>query len=257
MSGTPSRFFWYELITSDTKAASRFYSDVVGWTPEAFPGGSDYTVMNAGPGHGVAGVMGIPEEARADGTPPMWLGYIHTTDVDATANGITAAGGRTHKPPQDIPGVGRFAVVADPQGATFMIMAPQGTDREPLPYGTPGTVAWRDIGTSNLDGCFAFYSKLFGWTKGEAIPMEGMGDYQLFHAGQEMPEGGMMKSPDPSQHPAWFFYFEVDGIDAARERVVAAGGSIVMEPMEVPGGEWALDARDPQGARFGLHSARR
>jgi predicted enzyme related to lactoylglutathione lyase len=253
---TPSRFFWYELVTTDTKSAADFYAEVVGWAPKPFPGGVDYTVLHIDDGRGAAGIMAVPEESR--GMPPMWLGYLHAADVDATAAALKAAGGAVKKGPEDIPGVGRFAVATDPQGAPFMIMSPFGADQPAPAHGTPGTIGWRDLSTSDMQGAFDFYSGLFGWTKGDAIPMEGMDDYQLFHAGHpQMPEGGMMNNPMAGAPPAWHFYFYVPAIDAARERVVKAGGKINMEPMEVPGGEWALDAFDPQGARFGLVSPRR
>lgn len=254
---TMPTFFWYELITTDPKSAAGFYADVVGWTPRAFPGGMDYTVLEAEPDYGTAGIMAVPPEAKSDGTGPMWLGYLYAADTDQQAKAIEAAGGRILRQPADIPTIGRFAVVADPQGTPFMIMAPQGPDRAPLPHGTPGTIGWRDLSTPDPQAAWTFYSQLFGWTKGDAIPMGEMGDYQLFHAGEEAPEGGLMKSRDPAAHPAWHFYFYVPAIDAARDRVVKGGGTIIMEPMEVPGGQWALDARDPQGALFGLVAPKR
>jgi predicted enzyme related to lactoylglutathione lyase len=253
MSHSP--FIWYELVTTDPQAASRFYADVVGWTPKPFPGGQDYIVLHAGDTHGAGGIMAIPE--GSEGMPPMWLGYIHAADVDAKVSELKAEGGAVLKEPTDIPGVGRFSVVADPQGAVFMLMAPQGEDMPPLPHATPGTFGWRDLEANDLESAFAFYAKLFGWTKGDAMPMGPLGDYQLFHAGGDYPVGGMMNKKEPGDRPMWHFYTYVDAIGAARERVIKAGGKVSMEPMEVPGGEWAMEAIDPQGARFGLVSPNR
>jgi uncharacterized protein len=251
----PSSFFWYELMTTDPKAAARFYADVVGWTPTPFAGGPDYTVLNVGADHGAAGIMGIPP--GAEGAPAQWMGYVHVRDVDATAHEIERAGGSIKKAPEDIPGVGRFAVAADPHGAPFMIMAPQGEDRPPLPMTTPGTIGWRELSAGDLDEAFAFYARLFGWTKGDAIPMGPMGDYQLVHAGGADAMGAMMKKPAERPYPQWLFYFVVPAIDAARDRIVKGGGKVTMEPMEVPGGAWAMEGLDPQGARFGLTAAMR
>src|SRR5688572_16143222 len=127
-----SSFFWYELMTTDVPAAETFYKNVVGWNSEPFPSpsGMQYIVFNAGE-RAVAGLMLLPEEAKAMGTPPCWLGYIHAKDVDAATASLKKAGGAVHREPSDIPEVGRFSVVADPQGVTFMLMTPQGSDQEP------------------------------------------------------------------------------------------------------------------------------
>lgn len=252
---SPANFFWYELMTTEPRAAADFYADVVGWKPQPFGGAMDYTVFNVGADHGTSGVMPIPP--GAEGAPPQWMGYIYAADVDAKAKEIEAAGGRIKKAPAEIEGVGRFAVVADPHGAPFMIMKPYGEDRPPLPITTPGAIGWCDLSAGDLEEAFAFYSKLFGWTRGEAIPMPPDGDYQLFHAGGDEPAGGMMTRRDKSAPPFWQFYFVVPAIDAAARRIEAGGGKVAFGPIEVPGGAWALDATDPQGAKFGLTAAAR
>lgn len=263
MAKPPNTFFWYELITDDPAAATSFYENVVGWRPEPFPGSDDgYMVMHARDGgaeRGVAGIMEIPAEARQRGAPPSWTGYIHVDDVDRAAGDIEAAGGAVHKAPADIPGVGRFAVVTDPQGAHFIIMKPamngSGEGQGPAPM-APGFVGWNELMTSDWEKGFAFYSRLFGWSKDQAIPMGEMGTYQLFAAGEGDAIGGMMNKLPEMPVSAWGFYFIVPAMDAAMERVRAAGGKVLTE-MEVPGGAWAANVVDPQGAVFGLTAARR
>src|SRR5262249_48980374 len=139
-----SNFVWYELMTSDLKAAEAFYKDVVGWVPESWPGDFPYVLMKVGD-RGVAGLMTIPEEARAMGQPPAWVGYIYAKDAHAAPEAIRKAGGAVHREPSDIPEVGRFPVVSDPQGAMFMLLSPKGPDQAPLPAGTPGTIGWREL----------------------------------------------------------------------------------------------------------------
>jgi predicted enzyme related to lactoylglutathione lyase len=250
----PQSFFWYELMTSDTAAASDFYAKVVGWRPEAFPGSEmAYTVMNASD-RGIGGVMAMPDDVKAMGTPNMWLGYIYAANTDTATDGVAKGGGAVHQPPRDIPGVGRFSVVADPQGATFMLMTPMGPDQPPLDPMTPGHVGWHELMTTDHAAAFDFYAKQFGWTKGEAFDMgPDVGTYQLVAAGGAPMAGFMNKMPDMPV-AAWGFYFSVDGIDAAAARINGAGGTVIMGPMEVPGGQWTLNAIDPQGAHFGLVS---
>lgn len=254
-----SSFFWYELMTTDVDAARDFYGKVIGWRPAPW-GGSDmagkpYTVMSAGE-RGVAGIMNLPDGAKAAGMPPAWTGYISTTDTDAATRAIKEAGGTIHHEPTDIPGVGRFSVVADPQGAMFMLLNPEGADQPPVPGGTVGHVSWRELYTSDWEAAMAFYSHQFGWRKDSEIELEGGGVYALFSMGDEL-AGGMMNMPAEIPVPNWQFYFTVEAIDAALARVRDGRGKVLMEPMQVPGGSWIAACQDPQGAHFSLTAAAR
>ena len=103
MPKTPQSFFWYELMTSDVKAAEAFYSAVVGWRGEKFGGNAmNYTVMNAAD-RGVAGIMDIPEDAKAMGAGPTWLGYIYAGDVDAAFESVKKAGGKVYQSARGYP----------------------------------------------------------------------------------------------------------------------------------------------------------
>src|SRR5262245_37289197 len=112
------RFVWHELMTTDTAAAAAFYTKVIGWKTQPFEQDPTYTmwVAKSGP---VGGVMKLPDDAKAMGAPPHWLPYINTTDVDATVRQANQLGAKTLFGPNDIPNVGRFAVMQDPQGAVF------------------------------------------------------------------------------------------------------------------------------------------
>jgi len=249
------RFFWYDIMTTDPKSAAKFYAQVVGWgTEETAGGGEPYTLFTVD-GRGVAGLMAIPEHAK--GMPPCWMGYIWADDVDAMTAKLERAGGKVHRPPCDVAGAIRFAVVADSQGAGFLIakgLNPQAPP--PPPAGTLGTVGWRELYAGEGKTAFAFYESLFGWTKAESFDMGPMGTYQLFATGAE-PVGGIMTKPPAVPHPSWGYYFNVPAIDAAAERVRSAGGSILNGPMDVPGGQWIVQCLDPQGAYFGLLAAAR
>jgi predicted enzyme related to lactoylglutathione lyase len=250
-------FCWYEIMTADVEAAKAFYGPVIGWTAEPMGGpNAGYTILSAG-GRGVAGILEAPEHMRSTDNPPFWFGYIAVGNADETAERIAAAGGIIHRPPSDIPTVGRFAVIGDPQGAVFNIMQPFPTEVPPAaPRATPGHPAWHELYASDAEAAFRFYSAQFGWGAAEAFDMGPMGTYQLFNAGGE-PIGGMMNRPPAMPQPVWLYYFWVDGIDAAAERVTANGGTISHGPDQVPGGDWVVQAKDPAGAMFGLVSTRR
>jgi predicted enzyme related to lactoylglutathione lyase len=186
---------------------------------------------------------------------PAWFGYIGVENVDASLDRLLKAGGVVHRAVEDIPAIGRFAVVADPQGAPFVLFqspAAAQQDERPSP-GTPGTGAWHDLAAIDWQSDFDFYSKMFGWTKSDAVDMGPNGVYQIFSAGSER-LGGMMTRMDPNQSPGWLYYFHVDDIGTAIARATDHGGKIVHGPSVVPGGQQIAHCLDPQGAIFGMVS---
>ncbi|HEY4029726.1 MAG TPA: VOC family protein [Caulobacteraceae bacterium] len=253
MSKLDGRYVWYNLITTDPQAAKTFYGDVVGLQAEdeAMPDRT-YTVLHAGAPR-VCGLMPIPPEAKAMGVPPNWTGYVATEDVDADARKAVSLGGKVMREPEDIEGVGRFAIITDPHGATIVLFHGNGEGPDPG-QNEPGHVGWHELYAGDLDADFGFYSSMFGWRKMDA--MEGpMGTYQLFGKDDVM-LGGMMTKPDPMPTPAWLYYFNVGDIDQAIQRVKSGGGQVHNGPMEVPGGGWIAQAQDPQGAMFALFGSR-
>lgn len=247
-----SRFVWYELMTDDVPAAQAFYRRVVGWTAEPAPQAEPRYLIMSAPTGPVAGIMAMPDEVRAAGGRTGWLGYVGIADADAAASAVERAGGKVHRAPADIPGVGRFAVVADPQGAVFVVFSPAQAGDTATASGTgAGQGGWHELYASDWPAAFAFYSGLFGWTKAEAVDMGAMGLYQLF-AADGVPIGGMMNKPDQVPVPVWQYYFNVPAIEAAVTAVREAGGEVLAGPHPVPGGSWILHCRDPRGAHFAL-----
>jgi len=259
MSDSRPRFIWYELMTSDQAGAEAFYRAVVGWAlADAGQPGMRYTILSAGE-RGMGGVMALPAGAATAGMRPGWLGYVGVPDTDGAAERIARAGGAIHRGPDDIPDVGRFAVVADPGGALFQLLTPlPRADAPPPPdLEAPGMVSWHELySRSGQEKAFAFYAEQFGWETLELMDMGPMGKYRIFGAGG-VAMGGMMDAPENVPGSAWSFYVNVAGIDAAADRIRAHGGQVLMGPHEVPGGRWIVQATDPQGAAFALVSATR
>ena len=243
------------VFVKDYPAAKRFYGDLLGWTVQDMPpteNAEPYSVLSAG-GFGVAGMMNLGPQMKAAGMPPNWTGYVCVDDCDAAAARVQHLGGSVRNPPTDIPGIGRFAVVADPAGAVFIVMKPTPPDGgRPAPAeGTLGLAGWRELYGADPESGFDFYARMFGWTKDEAHDMGPMGKYQLF-SNQDGQVGGMMKKPDMAPAHCWNFYFTVDDIDAAAARAKAGGAQILMGPMVVPSGDWVFQGADPQGAIFAV-----
>jgi uncharacterized protein len=256
MSGHRGKFVWYELMTTDPKAAETFYRGVIGWgAQDAGMPDMSYTLLTAG-AIPVAGLMAVPQRALDAGARPAWTGYVAVDDVDASAAQAKQDGAAIHVAPDDIPGVGRFAVISDPQGAAICLFKSTMEPGQPPAPGTPGTVGWHELYTTDREAGFAFYAKLFGWTKADGLDMGPMGIYQMFAwSGETI--GGMMTKPPTVPVSCWMYYFNVDASDAAAARVQAAGGQVLNGPMEVPGGLWIVQCCDPQGAMFSVVAPRR
>ncbi len=171
---------------------------------------------------------------------------------------IRERGGSVTMEGGEIPGVGPFAMVADPQGAMFYIVDDRsgGAGSAFSKYAPkPGHCAWNELATSDPEGAKAFYGDLFGWAKSGEMDMGPVGKYE-FLTKDDYGLGAVMPRTPEVPVSAWTFYFRVPEIDAAARAIPAAGGSVIQEPIEIPGGDYALVATDPQGAAFGLVGAR-
>lgn len=247
--GTP---IWYELLTPAPDASKTFYDAVIGWTIEPRPAGEmDYRMIDSGDGL-VGGVARLSDAMTAGDARPSWLFYIGVDDVDATVAAITAAGGSVTMPPFDLPDIGRLALVADPQGAPFYVMrgasdqASTAWDRMGM-----GKCNWNELTTTDQEGAHEFYTRVFGWSYPDKMPMGEMGDYVFVEAaGQTI--GATMTGQSGGPPPAWTFYFRAPDIEAAAETVAARGGAVHYGPAEVPGGDRIIVASDLHGAMFGV-----
>ena len=187
--------------------------------------------------------------------PPHWIGYVAVPSVDDTAKQAESLGGKVLTAPMDIPDVGRFAVISDPQGAAIAIFTPkEGAPQQPDTMGSAGEISWHELTTTDHKSAYDFYQTLFGWDKTGDFDMGDMGTYQLYGRGDQ-PLGGMWTKPaDMPMPPNWLYYIRVPNVDEAAERVKALGGQVLNGPMDVPGGDRIAQCLDPQGAAFAVHA---
>jgi len=257
MANPHGSFIWYELLTPDVDAAQAFYEKIVGWSVAGFAGAPmDYRIASAPDGTGVGGIMASPTGPEGENLRPGWFGYVGVDDVDASVAATTAAGGSVLVPAMDMEGVGRMAMLADPQGAVFQVMrGASPDDSKAYDPEAVGHCNWNELNTSDQDAAFAFYAGDFGWTKGEAMEMGPMGIYQMLDLGGRS-FGAMMTAPN-GMPPSWTFYFGVPDIDAAHRAIADGGGNVHHGPAEIPGGSYIVIAGDPHGATFGVVGPRK
>jgi predicted enzyme related to lactoylglutathione lyase len=235
---------------------------VVGWTiGDPAPEFQGYRMIGRSDGKFAGGILPLTDEMQQHGARPVWLGYIHVTDVDASTREIEQAGGKvlmTH----DIPNVGRIAMVTDPQGAPFYVMKPIPPADDPngksdvFSVDQPQHVRWNELSTSDPEAALDFYKRQFGWDQDGDMDMGAMGKYRFIQA-NGVTVGAIMRKPPQLPVSIWTYYIGVDDIDRAVAAINDRGGQILNGPMEIPGGEFALNGMDPQGAAFGLVGPRK
>ena len=259
------RFVWYDLMTTDIPAATAFYTKVAGWGTQDFDMGptASYQMWTVG-GKMIGGVVRMTPDMFPPGTSPHWTAAVAVPSVDETATQAESLGGKVISPPADIPTVGRYAVIADPQGAVINLYTPLEPERIGGYAPQVGEFSWHELTTTDHEGAFSFYSQLFGWERmGEFDMGEPVGKYLMYGQNGDRPAGephanpygGMFTmSADMQMPPSWLYYIRVASADAAAETVKSLGGQVINGPMEVPGGDRIAQCLDPQGGMFAVHS---
>jgi predicted enzyme related to lactoylglutathione lyase len=244
--GTPS---WVDFSSPDLDASIEFYGGLLGWeVPESEnaeqTGGYRQAMKNGKP---VAGMMPKMQEEQ----PTVWSTYITVEDAQATAAAVTDAGGTVMVEPMEVMDLGSMAVFADPGGAVIGVWEPNTFHGAGL-VNEPGGIAWNELNTRDLAGAKEFYGAVFGW---EFQDMEGdEGPYSMIMLG-ERSVGGILdlegRNVPAEIPPHWQLYFAVEDTDATIEAARAAGGSVMMEPIDIPFGRFAI-LTDPHGASFAV-----
>jgi predicted enzyme related to lactoylglutathione lyase len=242
-------------MTTDVDGAKAFYSETIGWKTMPYEDADPskpYTMWVAGEAP-LGGVLQLAEEAKAMGAPPHWIAYTVVDDVDGTAKQAGELGGKVYVPPMDIPKVGRFSILADPQGATFAIFKPAG-DMSAPPDETM-QFSWAELNTTDYESAWTFYCELFGWKHRSSMDMGPMGTYFMWHDATEKTKGGMSNMAKQMNAPAhWLHYVTVDDMDGAVDRIKQHGGKIMNGPMPIPGDDTIAQCQDPQGAFFAIYA---
>lgn len=254
MSTSPAlgTFVWHDLMTTDGEVSHQFYSQLFPEWKIKVEVAQGYTYRMVHVGDRPLCCM-VPFD-KSYGYPSHWVGYVAVENCDATATRMEQLGGKICCPPYDAPGVGRFALVNDPQGAIIKPFQMAKGFSEP---GTPevGRVCWNELMTTDLDKATAFYTSAFGWETHTHDFGPPMGKYVLFRSGGKDLGGSMTLPPGAEAPPHWMHYFLVEDVDVRTRKAGEVGARIYVAPRDIPGiGRFSVLA-DPEGATFALYKS--
>jgi len=237
----PGKFVWFELLSKDAKKAQAFYGEVLGWKVQAFPMG-DQTYEMIFAGETMIGGYAAP---KTNHLPSHWISYVSVEDVDAVAKATAANGGKVVEAPYEIPGVGRTARIADPQGAEICAFKnPAGDPADE--YASQGRFFWNELHTTDPAKALPFYEKVIGFSH-RSMDMGAGGAYHIVSKGG-VDRGGAISHLAPGVPPHWLPYVFVDDPDATLAKAKKLGATIQFGPEDIPGvGRFGVLA-DPTGA---------
>ncbi len=237
-----------ELVTPDLVAAERFYESLFGWSFQNITTEAGFFGQASLNGQTVAGILQRPLHP---GRRPSWISFIATADMDKAAAVAVQNGAKLLLRPQSLAHLGQGAVLADPQGAVFAMLASDSGD-PPDVLADPGDWIWSSLVTTDPQAAAAFYGTVFG---DAVFPLPDPGDARhliLASDGYARASVNPIPATWTNGRPRWVSYVRVDDADATAARVTALGGRVVLPPrLDRHGGKIALVA-DPAGALFGL-----
>jgi predicted enzyme related to lactoylglutathione lyase len=257
-SAVLGQYLWHELLTTDPDAGAGFYAKVLGWSRFPYEGDPGYAMLGNAKGP-VGGARVLGKDPLADKVGPNWLTYVGVPDLAAALATVEAKGGRVLHPVTAVPGNGgRYAVIADPQGAAIGLYEPGGSMAADSAAAPAGPDAWHELTAEDPEAALRFYKEIVGWDLMATHDMGGeVGTYYIFGKGTTQMGGAFVRSKDPaSKRPRWLLYLAVPGVVAAIEAVKAAGGKVLNGPHPVPGGGWTAQIADSHGVQVALHGPR-
>lgn len=245
MAVRPGKFIWFEHVSDDPAQAKAFYAALLGWSVKEVPMGEQpYPMLHNGETP-IGGLRG-----DAGGSASHWACWMSVEDVAAKVGAAEGAGGKMLMPPTDFPGFGRGAMLQDPQGAMFGIWRSTSGDDVPDPDRPPvGSWCWCELMTDDAAAALVFYEQAFGYEHDE-MPMP-QGSYFVLKTGG-VSRGGLMANPQPGVAPNWMPYVEVADADATAAKARSLGGSVLLEPSDIPQVGRIAVLTDAQGAPFGV-----
>lgn len=241
----PVRFIWADLVTGDADKAGQFYHDLFHWEIKKI---DNRYLMASHSGRELAGIAELPD-GNEDGRHTRWVPYVSSDDPDGFAAKAVKNGGEVLLPPKDLEGRGRFALLADPEGAVFGVLKPASGD--PEEHATEvGTWAWLDLWGDSPGDLADFYFRAGFQILEDKYTSEITDGIVLGSAGK--PRAGIRKKTDPTRESTWLLYILVDDLGQTLNKAKKLGGVIVIEPSEIESKYPVAVVADPTGGVFAV-----
>lgn len=244
----PGKIVRADLLTTDLNAAARFYSRVFGWKLQRHDAEGYIDAFSRGDPVATLSTYtdtGAPEDGS------IWLASISVTDVDAAVRAATRNGGKVVEVAQNVPGVGRAAVIEDPNGAVVMLLRNNDGDPADGPAATNEWL-WPELWTDHPDRTARFYDKVVGY---KAVAHRGPKGYEYRILGRDgIARATILRTPLPDVESNWLLYMKVRNVHATARAVVENGGRVLVPPMK---GDFNADiaiVADPTGAVFAIQA---
>jgi predicted enzyme related to lactoylglutathione lyase len=244
----PGKVIWADLVTPNLAAAETFYTGLFGWAfQDIHTADSDYAIALVD-GRPIAGVLQKPippGEARQS----TWLTFIAVRDLDAARKIALRQGAKSVYEPRSYPQRGRQAVLSDPQGAVFAMLASSSGD-PPDYLAAPGEWIWSSVFARDAGQVTSFYKAVFGY---EVFDLPGEdGTQHVILSSDDYARAGIHTLPAGHRLPHWLNFIRVTDAEQSSAKAVALGGRVLVEPhVDREGGKIAVIA-DPAGAPIGL-----
>ena len=239
-----------QLVTPDLATSEAFYTGLLGWQFQPIPNTRVPYAAALSSGNLVAGVAqrAIPAGQHLQSA---WLGFFSVSDVNAAVTLAAAQGAKTLAAPHDVPGLGREAVLADPQGAVFGILASSSGDPPDI-LSPVGTWIWRSLLTTDPTSDAAFYNTVLGFNA-TPFPSEGAAQHLLLVSGTyARATANSLPGNHPDMHPHWLNYVRVANAAQSAATATSLGGRVLVPPHPDRHGGMIAVVADPEGAPLGL-----
>ena len=239
-------FCWINILSGRPKEAQSFFAKVLGWTFTEMTGGMGWNLKVNG--LQIGGLFDLQHPNTPFGLSPDIGLMIKVDKLEAVAAQVVALGG-TAREPMVIGPAGRMAVCKDPLGAAFDLWEPNNLQGFTVDSSQPGAPSWFEVLTVDPPRATAFYTQLFGWSAA-TTPLPHMTYTQFSRDGVGLAGMGDLPAPMSKRGPHWGVYFTVLDADATAALAVQAGGTLCLEPREVPRTGRMCGIVSPQGVRF-------
>jgi predicted enzyme related to lactoylglutathione lyase len=242
---------WADLVTPDVSAAEKFYAGLFGWSFRDVRAGAGTYVLASVNGRPIAGLIEKAMPSVGEKHQAAWLTFIAVRDVDAIKRNAVANKAKVLRDSVSYPQRGRQAVLADPEGAVFAILASSSGD-PPDYLASPGEWIWSSLHAKDPGTEAAFYQTLFAYDVFDSPSEDGLEHVILSSDDYARASANSLPDGTAKRHAHWLNFIRVDSAADIAAKVPTLGGKVLVEPHADKNGGMVAVIADPAGAPVGV-----